>query len=311
MSFTSGLKQELASLPLDKDCCMLSELSALTACCASLHLLGRGRYQVQYGSYSISVIKRVFTLLKQYLGLRALPRFNLHPRFGGRRHFQLVLTADDSRSLMRAMGGQGPGPVLGGMPRRIMRRNCCRRAWIRGMFMGCGSMQDPQKEYRVEFVPSDQARADYLVRVLTQSDVRSNRSTRRGRELVYLREGDAVATLLSLMGASRALLSMENIRAAHSIREGLNRVTNCDQANMDKQLSTAQQQVEKIVRISLSCGLRALPEPLEKLARLRLSNPDAGLKELASMCQPPMTKSGVQHRMRRIMAFDEEKAAGG
>lgn len=304
------LKQELAGQELLKPCCMLSELSALTGCCGSLSLLGRGRYRLQYQSHSVSVIKRIFSLLRQRLGLRPAPRFSLQPRFGGRRQFQLVLGAEDSRSLMRALGVQGPVQALTGVPRRVLRRNCCRRAWIRGMFLGCGSVQDIRKGYRAEFVPPDGGRADTLMRLLSQSGVKAGRLTRRGRDVLYIREGDSLATLLSLMGASRALLRMENVRAENSVREAVNRATNCDQANMTRQLAAAQQQIAKIVRISLSRGLTALPEELEKLARLRLANPDAGLKELAAMSQPPLTKSGVQHRLRRIMAFDEDGEDG-
>lgn len=289
---------------------MISELSALTGCCASLSLFGRGRYQLQYQSYSVSVIKRIFSLLKQRLGLRPSPRFSHQPRFGGRRQFQLVLNAADGRSLMRALGVKGLVQALTGVPRRVLRRNCCRRAWIRGMFMGCGTVQDMRKGYRAEFVPPDKGRADTLERLLTQSGVKVGRISRRGREVLYIRDGDSLATLLSLMGASRTLLQMENIRAENSVSSTVNRVTNCDHANMNKQLSAAQRQVEKIVRISLKRGLTVLPEPLEKLARLRLANPDAGLKELAAMCQPPLTKSGVQHRLRRIMAFDEDEEDG-
>lgn len=307
MSFSSQLKQELAALSLGKPCCMLSELSALSSCCASIALLGRGRVQLRFQSYSISAIKRSFRLLSQRFGLKALPRFSLRPQFGGRKQYQLLLDAEDTRALLRGLNPKAGGEVSGlrAIPRRAERRICCRRAYIRGVFLGCGLVQDIRKGYRAEFLPPDSARAEDLIRLLRQEGIEAKRAVRRGRTLVYLRDGDSLATLLGLMGTSRALLSLESLRAENSIREGVNRATNCDEANTMKQLAAAQRQVEKIVSISLNRGLSALPKDLEQLARLRLSNPDAGLKELAALSRPPVSKSGLQYRMRRIMDFDE------
>lgn len=312
MSFTAELKQELSALPLDKPCCMAAELSALSACTALMSLHGAGRWQLRFQSHSASVTKRIFKLLRQRYGLRAMPRLVRQPRFGGRRQYQLDLTAEDSRTLLRAVSPAGgmAQHSLRSLPRRLTRRICCRRAWIRGMFLGCGTVQDLRRGYRAEFLPPDQQRADYLLRLLEQSGLSPRRSKRRGKELLYFSDGDSLATLLGLMGAGRAVLQLENLRAANAIKQRVSRATNCDQANMMKQLNTAQQQVDHIVAISLNQGLSALPRELEQLARLRLSRPDAGLKELAQLCDPPLTKSGLQHRMRRLMAFDPHPKPG-
>lgn len=157
-------------------------------------------------------------------------------------------------------------------------------------------------------MPRPQA-ADYLEKLLALNEVSAGRVNRRGSEVVYVRDGDSVVTLLSLMGASRATLETENLRAAATLKRDLNRVANCDQANMLKQLTAAQRQVEAVTAISLSRGLSALPPELEALARLRLSHPDAGLKDLAEMLKPPLSKSGVQHRMRRLMEMAEENTS--
>lgn len=312
MSFTAELKQELSALPLDKPCCMAAELSALAACTALLSLHGAGRWQLRFQTHSASVAKRLFKLLRLRHGLRALPRLIRQPRFGGRQQYQLELSFEDSRALLKAMG-QGNAPAqhsLRALPRRLTRRICCRRAWIRGMFLGCGTVQDLRRGCRAEFLPPDQQRAEHLARLLGQSGLNAKRTQRRGRELLFFSDGDSLATLLGLMGAGRAVLQLENIRAANSIKQDVNRATNCDQANMMKQLSAAQQQVDHIVQLSLRHGLSALPKELEQLARLRLSHPDAGLKELAQLSEPPLTKSGLQHRMRRLMAFDPEPGPG-
>ncbi len=303
MSFSTALKQELVGLPLEKTCCMVSELSALTACCASLSLLGRGRLQLVYTTHSPSVLKRIFTLLKQGYTIAGAPRLSSLSNFGGIKQYQLRLSGEDSRILMRGLSGDHKGSQhlgLPSVPSRVVRRICCRRAWIRGFFLGCGSVLDPRKGYRAEFVFDGADRADYLVRLLKLGGIDALRSERRGSEIVYIRQGDALFTLFGLMGASRAVMELENIRAENSLRESLNRVANCDTSNFRKQVGAAQQQIEHITRISLAQGLTSLPKDLEELARLRLSHPDLGLKELGDLASPPLSKSGVQHRLRRL-----------
>ena len=304
MSFSAAVKQELAALPLEKPCCMAAEFNALTACCASLSLQGGGRAQVQYRTLSASVLKRIFTLLRRRYNLRGLPRQSSLSRFGGQKQYALQLSIQDSRALLQKLFPGKSAQDLGafrGVPKRVARRICCRRAWVRGAFLGCGSLSDPETGYRAEFVLQDVSRAAYLLRLLALCDVRASLAQRRGVQVVYVRQGDALVTLMGLMGAARAVLDIENIRASGSLNAAINRITNCDSANVSKQLSAAQRQVARITRISLAQGLNALPQELEQLARLRLSNPDANLAQLGELLDPPLGKSGVQHRMERIL----------
>ncbi len=305
MSFSAAVKQELAALPLEKTCCMTAELNALTACSASLALLGGGRTQIQYETLSASVLKRIFLLLRQRYQLQGQPRVSRIDRFGGMRQYRLRLSPENSRALMHALNPDRAPDHMPSLPRRVMRRICCRRAWIRGAFLACGSVQHPQKGIRAEFVLTDAPRAAFLHRLLEQAGVAALRTLRRGSEVVYVRQGDALANLLGMMGASRAMLELENIRAAGNLHQAVTRATNCDHANLQKQLTAAQRQVEAITRISLAKGLTSLPKDLEALARLRLRHPDASLEGLGALCVPPLGKSGVQHRMRRILNIAE------
>lgn len=304
MSFSAAVKQELAALPLEKPCCMAAEFNALTACCASLSLQGGGRAQVQYRTLSASVLKRIFTLLRRRYNLRGLPRQSSLSRFGGQKQYALQLSVQDSRTLLQKLFPGKSAQDLGafrGVPKRVARRICCRRAWVRGAFLGCGSLSDPEVGYRAEFVFQDASRAAYLLRLLALCDVQASLTHRRGAQVVYVRQGDALVTLMGLMGAARAVLDIENIRASGSLNAAINRITNCDSANVSKQLSAAQWQVAQITLISLAQGLNTLPQELEQLARLRLSNPDANLAQLGELLDPPLSKSGVQHRMERIL----------
>ncbi len=305
MSFGAELRQELAGLPAGKTCCMGSELAALTACSASISLHGLGRVQLVYETRSASVLRRIFVLLKERYGIKGVPSMTRLSNFGGVRQYQLRLSVEDSRALLRGLAPDHRSGAarlgLPSVPRRVVRRICCRRAWIRGAFLACGSMGDPHRGYRAEFALEDASRADHLARLLTLSGVESLRTRRRGSEVVYVRRADSVSTLLGLMGASRAMMAFENIRAAGSLRGRSNRAANCDAGNLHKQVDAAQRQVEAITRISLERGLTSLPRELEELARLRLAHPELKLKELGELLSPPLSKSGVQHRLDRIL----------
>ena len=309
MSFSAELRHELVSLPAAKPCCMAAELSALTACLASMSLRGQGRVQLVYETRSAGVLRRIFSLLKQRYAIKGVPSLTNLSRFGGVKLYQLRLTVEDSRTLLLGLAPDHRGGMqrlgLPSVPKRVVRRICCRRAWIRGAFLACGSIGDPRRGYRAEFVLDDAQRAEYLEKLLKLSGVESLRATRRGSEVVYIRQGDSLVTLLGLMGAGRAVMEIENIRAESSVRARTNRAANCDAGNLRKQVDAAQRQVEAITRISLARGLTSLPRELEELARLRLSHPDLKLKELGEMLAKPLSKAGVQHRIARIMQAAE------
>lgn len=311
MSFASEVKQEIASQKTDKACCMLSELTALTQCCGAMTLQGRGQVSLAYATQSVSVAKRVFILLKRRLEISASPHYTHEARFGGRRIYIIRLNQEDTRRLMLSLHmlhESDQGVFFRGIPRRALSRHCCRRAFLRGAFLGVGAMTAPEKDYNLEFVCDSTEKADAIRRILEKCGVDCGVRQRRGAQVVYCKKGDQIATVLGLMGAVRAMMRMENILAQRSLRAGVLRATNCDHNNMARQLSASRRQVEAIRRLSLERGLTALPPPLEKLARLRMANPDASLSQLGDMLSPPVGKSGVNHRMRQIMEIAGQTA---
>lgn len=312
MSFSAEVKQEIAAQRPDKSCCMLSELNALTQCCAAMTLRGRGRVSIAYTTENVSVAKRIFILLKKRLEINATPHFSKEARFGGRRVCVIRLNESDSRKLMLSLhmlseGAQGE--VYRGIPRRALSRRCCRRAFLRGAFLGAGSVTAPEKDYHLEFTCDSEPRAEAIRDMLVKSDIACGMQTRRGAHVVYVKRGELIASALGLMGAVRAMMRLENILAQRSLRAGVLRATNCDHNNMARQLTAARRQVNAITRISLERGLPSLPEPLAQLARLRLANPDATLEQLGEMLTPPLGKSGVNHRLRKIMEIAEAMQA--
>ena len=303
MSFSSQVKQELLRIQPEKHCCMLAELSALTQAVGSLRLSGGGRVRVVYEMENPALAKRVFLLLKRRMEITPQLEFNRHKRLGGRRLSILTVPEGESRRLLialRMLQESESGAVYKGVPRAAMTRRCCRAAFVRAAFLGAGSITSPDQEYRMEFVSSAN-RAETLMKMLEKSGIESHLTHRRDADVVYLRRGDDVVSCLALMGAHRALMEMENVRIGRDARNQANRARNCDEANLKKQLSAGEKQARAIVRYSLAHSLAALPPELQELGRIRMLHPEASLEELGQLLPRPLGKSGVNHRMRRLM----------
>jgi len=309
MSFTSQVKSELAALKTQARCCVTAELGGFIMGASVMTLSGRRQLSLSIRTESAAVLRRALMLFKASGPSAARPRLLLRERLAGRRQYLLAFSHADTHRLLREQGMlrmDEEGQERFAAPKRVMRRNCCRRAYLRGSFLACGYIADPRKRYHAEWVFQDRARAMRLKRVLGQVGLVPALGERRGSSLIILKGGDQVSELLKLMGASLAVLSLENSRAEKSLRERANRAVNCDHANLGRQLSAAQKQVAAIEALSRARGLNTLPPRLEALARLRLSQPDARLQDLGSQLDPPLGKSGVAHQMRQLLALREE-----
>lgn len=311
MTYSEQVKQELVRLPPEKACCMLSELSALTQACGSLILKGGGRVMVRYSVENAPLAKRIFLLLKDRLSIVPVVAHHTNPRLGGRRILTLTVPEQEARRLLMALHmlrHSETGDIFHGVPRGALQRRCCRKAFLRGAFLGAGSMANPEKGYHLEFISASPARAEALRAILHKCDIQAGVAQRRGATVVYVKSGDQVADLLTLMGAPKALLEMENIRIKRASRGQANRALNCDAANVAKQLAAAEKQIMAIK--AYSAHFSSLPAPLQEIARIRLQNPDGSLEQLGALLSPPLGKSGVNHRLRRLMAIIEDHTKG-
>ena len=306
MSLSAEVKQELVALRTEKSCCMFSELNALTQCCASMTLHGRGQVSIVYATENVSVAKRIFILLKKSLEINSTPHFNKVNRFGGRRVCRIQLSISDTRKLMYALHmlhESESGDVFRGIPRRAMSRKCCQQAFLRGTFLGAGSIAAPEHNHHLEFICGSEDRADSVAQLLRRNDLQCGIEERRGASVVYMKKGAQISTLLGMMGATRAMMHYENILAQRSLRENVLRATNCDHNNTVRQLNAAQQQIDCIESLKQSGQFEALPQDLKQIAELRLEHPELSLEEIGAMLSPPLGKSGVNHRFRRIKQF--------
>lgn len=193
----------------------------------------------------------------------------------------------------------------------LIQQVCCKRAFIRGAFLASGSMSDPNKAYHFEIVCNTPAQAKQLQEVMNSFGTDARIVTRKKNEVVYVKEGEHIVDLLNIMEAHVALMNLENVRILKEMRNSVNRQVNCETANISKTVNAAVRQIDDILYIRDKCGLESLPNHLKEIALLRLEYPDAALKELGMYLNPPVGKSGVNHRLRKISEIAEEMGRTG
>ncbi|MDU1412170.1 MAG: DNA-binding protein WhiA [Clostridium sp.] len=215
----------------------------------------------------------------------------------------------DVRGLLEQLGiveREGLFNINYGIPEDIISDEESKRAYIRGAFLGGGSISNPEKTYHLEFVTHDHDYATALSKLINSYKLNSKVIQRKNSFVIYLKEGEQIVDLLNIIGAHSALLELENIRIMKEMRNNVNRIVNCETANLSKTVNAAVRQVESIKLIESEIGLDRLPKNLKEVARLRLAYPDESLKELGAMLNPPVGKSGINHRLRRIEKIADE-----
>ena len=189
---------------------------------------------------------------------------------------------------------------------RIIQSSCCKRAFIRGAYLAAGSMSDPNKSYHFEIVCATMPKAEQLKQLIAAFGLEARVVQRKRHYVVYLKEGSGIVDILNVMEAHVSLMQLENVRIVKEMRNSINRRVNCETANISKTVSAAVKQMEDIRLIEETTGLYQLPDTLRELAELRLQNPDASLVVLGSMLNPPVGKSGVNHRLRKLAQMADE-----
>ncbi len=187
----------------------------------------------------------------------------------------------------------------------IVNKVCCKRAYIRGAFLGIGYICAPEKNYHLEFICNTYKQAQNLQNLINFFEIDAKTIEKKEHFIVYIKEAEQIVELLNIIEAHKALLELENIRIFKDVRNNVNRIVNCETANLNKIVSTGIKQKENIEFIKNTVGLDYLPKQLKEIAILRLENPDVSLKELSQMISPPISKSGVNHRLKKISIIAE------
>ena len=300
MSFSGQIKEELAQVISSPRHCQLAELAALVQFCG--HIEEDGSLLVQ--SENPLVIRKCFTLLKKTFKIEAVAKSQMQTQ-----NYRLFVTGEDAFRVLEALKICDTAGHL--MMRHLtdpvlIKNSCCKRAYLRGCYMAVGSMSDPYKSYHLELVCGLQAQAEQLLKILHDFSLDAKMIIRKKYHVVYMKEGENIADFLNITEAHKALMEFENTRIYKGMRNMVNRKVNCEAANINKTVNAAVRQVEDIRLIREKMGLEGLPEPLRQMAYVRLENPQASLGELGKLLDPPVGKSGVNHRLRKLGELAKE-----
>ncbi|MCL2379356.1 MAG: DNA-binding protein WhiA [Coriobacteriia bacterium] len=300
MSFTAEVRDELSRLEQKHECCNKAELSALIKLDGTVTRTGTNQYRLEVSTENAQVARRIIRLVRRLYQLKTeltVRRNILHKA----NNYQITIPSQPRlESVLDELGLAGSTYLSGGIEQNLIRRDCCAIAYLRGAFLGAGFIASPQGDYHFEIRTHTETLADELATLMSRFTVDGRVTARRGAWTVYLKGAEPIINFLALVGAHKALLMTENVRIIKSYRNDVNRRVNAEIANQAKASGAALSQLADIKLIEDSVGIDSLPAAVADFARLRLQNPDVSLRELGEVAQPALSKSALNHRMRRL-----------
>lgn len=289
------MKEELARLWPDEAHCRRAELAALAR--AGGH---RQDGAFIYACDQAYVARKVLLLLRAVLGVRPEVLARRRPRL--QKNLVYSVRVADGDAVARELALEAPAA-----PDRFIEDDHCLRAYLRGCFLATGWVGAPERSHHLELTVATTEEADSLGQMLFAHGLPAKVTARKDAFVLYLKDAEHIARFLALVGAHQGLLHFEDVRALKDMKNRINRQVNADTANLTKTIEASARQVECIERLAAGGRLERLPQALQELARLRLLHPEATLAELGELMQPPLGKSGVNHRMRQLMQWAERE----
>ncbi len=299
MSFSSDVKNEIISEIPGSRHCQLSILAVLTLSLAHISYGSGGDIRIRYHTENEALVRMCFTLLKKTIRICA----DVQIRWGKTPVYRLLIKGDEAGAVCEMLKIKEGDRVVNSL---LYERSCCRRNFIKGAFLAGGSVSRPDGSYHMEIVCSSEEGAESLRSVIGSFELESRIIRRKNSFVVYLKEGDTIVTMLNIMGAPLSLMDMENARILKDMRNTVNRRVNCETANIAKTVNAAVRQVNDIEYIRDLRGFGFLNRALREMAEVRLAHPDAALKELGDFLDPPVGKSGVNHRLRKLSSIADD-----
>lgn len=313
MSFASDARGELAREACRERCCARSELAAALLCSGGISFKGLGRYALSITATDGAVARRYFSILKQFWNVTAEIRTLHTDALNGQVRYQLQIPQDSSIQLLEETQLMDPEALFGVRmaPRpELVEGDCCKRAFLRSTFLLCGAVSSPEREYHFEMAMPNEDLADYVIKIMKYYEMLTKKACRKAKFVVYLKSAEEISAALSLIGAGAAVLKLEEARIRKDFRNRINRQMNCDSSNIDRVMAASSAQIEDIRYLESEVGLEKLPKNLEAMARLRLENPEVSLTALGELLDPPIGKSGVNARLRRISEIARNLRSG-
>lgn len=292
MSFSTQVKAELCRAPISRKCCAQAEAYGVLLYC-SLSTPAEVRITTESPEFAAR--------LPQLFQKAFQVRFDRLPAEGaGKRIFSI--TQPDKLSALWSVFGHDPAEALvHHINYAVLEEDHCRTAFLRGAFLAGGSVTDPAKRYHLELATSHLSVSRELHALLLEMGFSPKESRRKANAITYFKQSNAIEDFLTAMGAPLAAMDLMNAKAEKDLRGSINRRVNCDAANLDKAVDAAQGQIEAIYKLEERGMLENLPDKLKEAVDLRMAHPELTLSQLAELCDPPVSKSAFNHRLRKLV----------
>lgn len=289
MSFSSEVKKEMVSMPVLSACCKHAEAYGLL-------LFGRNfsSAAVSFAAENRAVSEKYAECVRAITGTE--PEYSDRP---GKMAIVSVKTAVERRAILNSFG-HSAGELSLRINRANLSEECCFASFIRGVFLACGSISSPEKSYHLEFVVPFLKLSNDLFSFLQELGFPPKHIMRKGYHIIYYKDSESIEDLLTLMGATNATLRLIGIKVDKDMRNHVNRRVNFETANIDRSVQAGTQQVDAIRKIERARGLDSLPQGLQEIAQIRLEHPEATLYELEQIFEGRLSRSGINHRLKRL-----------
>jgi len=307
MSFSYDVRNELARKIMEKNCCKKAELSGLCMYSAELISMEKGSYVLSLTLENAAIARKTFKMFKNIYGLQSTVTVKNRRFFRKNRYYILnvKINVEDYGILEELFFINKNKEISRRIKWSLLGKACCKRAYLRGVFLSRGFINRPEGNYHLEIICNDSRMAGDVKKLMEILDLPARIIDRKNNLVIYLKEGDKIVDFLRLVGANKALLDFENARILKSVRNSVNRQVNCETANLGKTVDASIRQVELIQNYVKLKGWESLPRNIRQLAMLRVDYPDYSLKELGTILEPPLSKSGTAYRMRTLESFIE------
>jgi len=260
-----------------------------------------------------AVVRRYFGLLKQFWGVTAQIRTLFSESLNGQTRYQLMIPEEESLRLLGDLGLLDESALFGvrQMPRpELVGYSCCKKSFIKGAFLMCGAVSNPEKEYHIEIAAPTEEFAKFVIELMNYFEIPAKMTCRKAKYVVYLKRAEELSDMLTLLGAAASVLQLENVRIKKDVSNQVNRLINCDSSNINRTMDAAEAQIQDIRYLDEEIGLDKLPKSLREIAEVRVSNPATSLSGLGELMSPPLGKSGVNARLRKLSEIARKLRAG-
>lgn len=305
MSFAARTKKELTQIGL-KTCCKRAELAAMIRINGTV-LIADKRFSLDVVTENAAIARRMYTLLKEMFGVHAELLVRKKMRLKKNNIYMMRVPFQVKEILQELCIANETLQFNAGINSELVRKPCCKRSYLRGAFLAGGSVNDPEgSSYHLEISSMDMEHSEALLDLINSYDLNGKLIDRKKAYVVYLKEVEKIIEFLNIVGAHQALLRFEDIRIVKGMRNQVNRLVNCETANLNKTIEASVRQMDNIRLLERVMGLENLPQKLREVAELRQAYPDINLKELGEMLPGKVSKSGVNHRLRKLDELAEK-----